>query len=75
MLLPTQGELEVFLSPAACKREASHVLFEMPGSVDLQGDSGVVGRMCKPLALCGDEICMDLKGMLFACMQVVLHNF
>ena len=66
------------LTTAACKATGPLLLCEMPGGVDLDGDSGAVGRVCKPLVqpessapACnmhaisdagGDGICVDLKG-------------
>ena len=78
-MLHVQEELPLFLAPAACKGEGAHVLCEVPGSsIDLHGDSGVVGRMCRPLQPQASKphacilpaaegppqaaVCMDLKG-------------
>ena len=71
------------LSAAACKPNSTHVLCEMPGSMDLHGDMGAVGRMCMAqfqdasdnhaddahatVQKAHERLHMDIKGDLLAC--------
>ncbi len=64
-----------------CKGNKTRVLCEMPGNVDMEGDSGVVGRICtlpsdlrmgSTTDFWGDgadsaRMCMDLKGATHSC--------
>ena len=67
------------LSTAACKPDSAHVLYEVPGCLDLHGDTGVVGRMCMhnafnkhasdgraPSREGREQLHMDIKGDLLA---------
>ncbi|BDA43348.1 hypothetical protein COCOBI_04-3600 [Coccomyxa sp. Obi] len=67
-------EIPLVLSVQACKTAPMHILCEMPGNLDIDGDSGVVGRVCRPLSSAqqasgsvttGEHVCMDLKGTLY----------
>jgi hypothetical protein len=63
-------EIPLVLSAQAYKSAATHILCEMPGILDMDGDSGIVGRLCRHLLVSephqnekADEgICMDLRG-------------
>lgn len=72
-------DFPLVLPVQACKPAAMHVLCEMPGNLDIDGDSGVIGRFCRPLSsahqdsglvTAGEHVCMDLKGIDISCVHM-----
>ena len=78
-------EIPLVLSVQACKPAAMHILCEMPGNLDIDGDSGVIGRICRPLSSAQkasknsgslpaeEHVCMDLKGIDISSTDNVMH--